>query len=165
MAVATDKAVLGAQPVLGVAHPVYTTAAIGVSWPLEDQYILTGPELVEYETARATLNATIKAQVAAVNASVALNPAGLNRVALADLDGIFAAWASSSPIVDNGVVVTYDFSPPTGMWSSDGIHPNARGYALFANKWIEAINSHFGSTVPLAKVGWYPGPSLPETVN
>ena len=57
MAVATDKAVLGAQPVLGVAHPVYTTAAIGVSWPLEDQYILTGPELVEYETARATLNA------------------------------------------------------------------------------------------------------------
>jgi len=165
MATANDKPILSAQTVLGTAHPVYTTATIGVSWPLEDGYIMTAAELVEYETLRAAVNTSIKTYVAVANSTVALNPAGLNRVALVDLDGTFAAWASSSPIINNGVVVTYDFAPPTGMFSTDGIHLNARGYALLANKWIDAINSHFGSTIPAAKVGWYPGPALPVTVE
>ncbi len=161
-----DKAVLAAQGVLGLPNAaVPGTPTWGVSWPLSDEHVLTATELVEFETARATLNAGIKAKVKELNENVVINSAGLNRLALVDLDGTYAAWATNSPLTDNGVVVTYDFAPPTGMWSFDAVHPNARGYALLANKWIDAINAHFGSTIPKAKVGWYPGPGLPEAVN
>ena len=168
MATANDKAVLAAQGVLGLpntAPGVNPPPVWGVSWPLSDEHVLTATELVEFETARATLNAGIKAKVKELNENVVINSAGLNRLALVDLDGTYAAWATNSPLSDNGVVVTYDFMPPTGMWSFDAVHPNARGYALLANKWIDAINAHFGSTIPKAQVGWYPGPGLPEAVN
>ena len=168
MATANDKAVLAAQGVLGLpntAPGVNPPPVWGVSWPLSDEHVLTATELVEFETARATLNAGIKAKVKELNENVVINSAGLNRLALVDLDGTYAAWATNSPLSENGVVVTYDFMPPTGMWSFDAVHPNARGYALLANKWIDAINAHFGSTIPKAQVGWYPGPALPEAVN
>ena len=161
-----DKAVLAAQGVLGLTNTAIPGDPIwGVSWPLSDEHVLTATELVEFETARATLNAGIKAKVKELNENVVINSAGLNRLAMVDLDGTYAGWATNSPLSDNGVVVTYDFSPPTGMWSFDAVHPNARGYALLANKWIEAINAHFGSSIPKAQVGWYPGPALPEAVN
>ena len=168
-----DKAVLAAQGVLGLPQSVGLDGIAGtaddpiwgVSWPLSDEHLLTATELVEFETARLTLNAGIKAKVKELNENVVVNSAGLNRLALVDLDGTYAAGATNSPLSDNGVVVTYDFAPPTGMWSFDAVHPNARGYALLANKWIEPINAHFGSSIPKAQVGWYPGPSLPETVN
>jgi len=161
-----DKAVLAAQAVLGIPNAAIPgTPTWGVSWPLSDEHVLTATELVEFETARATLNAGIKAKVKELNENVVINSAGLNRLAMVDLDGTYAAWATNSPLSDNGVVVTYDFAPPTGMWSFDAVHPNARGYALLANKWIEAINAHFGSSIPKAQVGWYPGPALPEAVN
>ena len=51
------------------------------------------------------------------------------------------------------------------MWSTDGIHPNARGYALVANKFINAINEAFGASVPEASVGSYTGAALPVTVD
>ena len=168
MATANDKAVLAAQGVLGLpntAPGVNPPPVWGVSWPLSDEHVLTATELVEFETARATLNAGIKAKVKELNENVVINSAGLNRLAMVDLDGTYAAWATNSPLSENGVVVTYDFAPPTGMWSFDAVHPNARGYALLANKWIDAINAHFGSTIPKAQVGWYPGPALPEAVN
>ena len=161
-----DKAVLAAQGVLGLPNTAIPgDPTWGVSWPLSDEHVLTATELVEFETARATLNAGIKAKVKELNENVVINSAGLNRLAMVDLDGTYAGWATNSPLSDNGVVVTYDFSPPTGMWSFDAVHPNARGYALLANKWIEAINAHFGSSIPKAQVGWYPGPALPEAVN
>ncbi len=161
MATANDKPLLSAQPVIGTAGP-YPSTVIGVSWPMDDQYILTGAELLEFETERATLNAGIKAKVAAANAAVPLNVAGVfNRVAIAEFDGAYAAMAASSPWSDNGVVVTYDFIPPTGMWSVDAVHPNKRGYVQLANKWIDAINAHFGSSIPKAQTGWYAPAPLP----
>ena len=144
---------LAAQVVIGVpVHPSMPTAVYGVTVPLPDQYFLTGSELVEFETARATYNAAVAGAVSAY---------GGGRVALADFNGYFAGLAGASPFSNNGVAVTYDFAPPTGMWSTDGIHPNARGYALVANKFINAINEAFGASVPEASVGSYPGAALP----
>jgi len=45
--------------------------------------------------------------------------------------------------------------------------------ACYAETWQRATNgneptggiAHFGSTIPKAQVGWYPGPALPEAVN
>ena len=148
---------LSAQVVIGVpVHPSMPTAVYGVTVPLPDQYFLTGGELVEFETARQTYNAAVAGAVAAL---------GGGRVAVADFNGYFESLAGASPFTNNNVVVTYDFAPPTGMWSTDGIHPNARGYALVANKFIAAINDKFGASVPSAMVGSYTGAALPVTVN
>jgi len=48
-----------------------------------------------------------------------------------------------------------------GTFSLDGIHPNPRGYAVVANKWIEAINENYGSNIPLVDIGAYRGVVLP----
>ena len=148
---------LSAQVVIGVpVHPSMPTAVYGVTVPLPDQYFLTGAELYEFEVARQTYNAAVAGAVAAY---------GGGRVAVADFNGYFESLAGTSPFTNNNVVVTYDFAPPTGMWSTDGIHPNARGYALVANKFIAAINDKFGASVPSAMVGSYTGAALPVTVN
>lgn len=36
-----------------------------------------------------------------------------------------------------------------GIFSLDGVHPTDIGYAIIANKWIENINSNFGTTIPM----------------
>lgn len=48
-----------------------------------------------------------------------------------------------------------------GTFSLDGIHPNPRGYAVVANKWIEAINDNYGSNLPLVDIGAYRGVVIP----
>jgi hypothetical protein len=48
-----------------------------------------------------------------------------------------------------------------GAFSLDGIHPNAKGYALIANECIKAINSKFKSTIPEVDVNKYSGTLFP----
>jgi hypothetical protein len=43
-----------------------------------------------------------------------------------------------------------------GAFSLDGVHPSARGYALIANKFLEAINAKYGSTFKPVDLGTYP---------
>ena len=148
---------LSAQTVLGVAvSPATPTAVWGVTVPLSDEYFLTAGELQMFETARATVNAAIVSAVTAV---------GDDRVAIADFNGYFEGLATASPFAQMNTAVTYDFAPPTGMFSTDGIHPNARGYGLIANKFFAAINEKFGSTIPDLKVGNFVGAPLPVTVE
>ena len=148
---------LSAQTVLGVAvSPATPTAVWGVTVPLSDEYFLTAGELQMFETARATVNAAIVSAVTAV---------GDDRVAIADFNGYFEGLATAAPFAQMNTAVTYDFAPPTGMFSTDGIHPNARGYGLIANKFFAAINEKFGSTIPDLKVGNFVGAPLPVTVE
>jgi hypothetical protein len=35
-----------------------------------------------------------------------------------------------------------------GVFSYDGVHPQALGYALVAREWIKAINANYGATLP-----------------
>ena len=148
---------LSAQTVLGQAvSPATPTAVWGVTVPLSDEYFLTASELQMFETARATVNAAIVSAVTAV---------GDDRVAIADFNGYFEGLATAAPFAQMNTAVTYDFAPPTGMFSTDGIHPNARGYGLIANKFFEAINEKFGSTIPDLKVGNFVGAPLPVTVE
>jgi hypothetical protein len=39
-----------------------------------------------------------------------------------------------------------------GTFGLDGVHPNARGYAVVANQMILAINAQYGSTLPLVDI-------------
>jgi hypothetical protein len=64
-------------------------------------------------------------------------------------------------MVVNGVTITPALTPPTGVFSEDGVHPNSRGYAYMANVFIDAINAKFGATIPKANLGDYKGTGLP----
>ena len=133
-----------------------TMGVVGISAPLGDTFFLTGSELQYLETQRLTYNGMIQAAVATH---------GDGRVAVADFDGFFANLAGTMPATIDGAVVSYDFFPPTGMWSVDGLLPNGRGYTLMANHFIDAINSTFGATVPHGSPANAPGNRLPATVD
>ena len=53
-------------------------------------------------------------------------------------------------ITVGGVHLTTDYLG--GLFSLDGIHPNNTGHALFANKFIETMNSQMGTGIPLVSV-------------
>ncbi len=49
-----------------------------------------------------------------------------------------------------------------GMFSLDGVHPNNRGYAVIANKFIQTINQYYGSNIPPVIVANYRGITFPN---
>ncbi len=44
-----------------------------------------------------------------------------------------------------------------GIFSLDGVHPTAQGYAIVANEFLKTINTKFGATIPLVDVSTIPG--------
>jgi len=57
-----------------------------------------------------------------------------------------------------------DFNPEFisgGVFSLDGVHPNTRGYAIIANKFIQVINDFYGSNIQPVIVGNYRGVTFP----
>ncbi len=48
-----------------------------------------------------------------------------------------------------------------GVFSLDGIHLSARGYAIVANAFIEAINNQYQASIPKVAIGNYPGIQFP----
>jgi lysophospholipase L1-like esterase len=48
-----------------------------------------------------------------------------------------------------------------GAFSLDGVHPNTRGYAIIANKFIKTINEYYGAKIPPVIVSNYNGVILP----
>jgi lysophospholipase L1-like esterase len=79
---------------------------------------------------------------------------------LVNANAILAQLATTGASI-NGSALTASISPPFGAFSLDGVHPNARGHAYIANKFIEAINAKFGSSIPLCNPNDYPGNELP----
>lgn len=58
--------------------------------------------------------------------------------------------------------INYNLNYVTGgIFSLDGIHLTGRGNALLANKIIERINTHYGSSIPYADVNMYTGIRMP----
>src|SRR5690606_144084 len=93
-------------------------------------------------------NAAIKAAAASKGLAVADVHAFLNNVK----DGVRI----------NGLAVSAKFI--TGnAFSLDGIHLTPIGNALMANIFINAINSTYGSKIPLVDVSQYRGVKMPDT--
>ncbi|WP_435261089.1 G-D-S-L family lipolytic protein [Tenacibaculum sp. nBUS_03] len=128
----------------------------GVSVPLEDKWVLTKKEVDAIKDATDDYNTTIKA--------------------MADSKGL--AFVDFNVILQNAATAGLQFDEYTlntslifgGLVSLDGIHLTARGYALMANKMLEAIDDKYGSnfkkaTKGLAKAADYPtnySPALPN---
>ena len=142
-AVAGDFILLPTRGVLGTA-PAGAPASInkfGVTFPLQDEHVLTADESSQVRVATDAYNISIKSiadakGLAFIDVKVLLN----------DL--------STTGIVSNGFTLTSAYAVG-GMFSLDGVHPSPRGYALIANVFSEAINLKFGSTLPKVDVGKY----------
>ena len=150
-ATSTDLILLPAGSILGTCYAGSPSAVYGVSFPVSDQYVLTGAETSSILTRTADFNAAIAAQVTANG----------TRLALADVNKAYADFVTNKVIVTDGVTMTPTFTPPTGAFSEDGLHPNSRGYAFTANVFIAAINAKFGSTVAKVNLSSYKGTGLP----
>ena len=181
-ATSSDLPTLSAAASLGqplvVGGVPQLTAVIGVSYPAPDNLILSASEVQTVVGTRATFNATIAGVVAGINQSA---PGALTLVdvqpSLVDLAGLDAATArflvdptnganaalaamgnAAVAAVDgelgirvDGVNLAPDFSP-NGVFSTDGIHLNPRGYAIVANLIIDALNASKGSSIPSVNV-------------
>jgi hypothetical protein len=150
---AADLIVLPAASVIGTLVGGEPTKINGVTVPLSDTYILLSSEIMEVQSRIDTFNGFI-ADAVADNSS---------RLALVDVNEILAALKTSGAtgITVNGLALTAAIVPPFGGFSLDGIHPNARGNAYLANKFIEVINEKFDANVPLSNPNNYPGNDLP----
>jgi len=123
----------------------------GVSVPIGDRYALIPTEIAEINTRLADFNAHIK--------SVA--DAKPTRLAFADINKAMKDFITARVYIIDGVTITPAITPPTGIYSEEGLHPNSRGYAFMANVFIDAINIKFGSTVPRVNIGQYGATGLP----
>ncbi|MBX2969487.1 MAG: hypothetical protein KF803_08940 [Cyclobacteriaceae bacterium] len=144
----TDIIPLSTGSILGTNG---TFGVLGVSEPVSDRYVLIPSEIQAINNARTAYN-TIVAGIVAANTT---------KLALADVDAALNALITAQAGVSNGVTITPNINPPTGIYSEDGVHPNTRGYAFLANVFIDAINAKFGSTIPRANLAKYPATGLP----
>ncbi len=142
-ATAEDLLVLPASSFIGtLADPNNPLSVNGVALPLEDKWVLTPEEQQEIATATEQFNGVINA---------AVQGAGLAFVNANELlDQVSAGGLQFDEFLIQGNLVF------GGLFSLDGVHPTARGYAFLANKAAEAINTTYGSNLPMVKAADYP---------
>jgi len=115
----------------------------GVTYPLEDKWVLLPMEQTLVANAQASYNATISALAAADD-----------NIVFIDMQAFLNQLNNGGIGYDAGVVTSTYASG--GGFSLDGTHPTARGYALIANIMIDEINSSFNATIPKVNPGYYP---------
>ncbi|MHC5361343.1 hypothetical protein [Myroides sp. LJL110] len=150
--VLTSKAAIGV-PVGNTGNPALDALLVsGVTYPLNDSYVLTPPEQLKIKTATDNFNVIIKTTAAKYGLAVADMNAILNQ-------------AVSGLRVEDGQIYTADYFQGMGnlntvMFSLDGVHLNPRGYAFISSEIIKVINQHFKANIPLVNPATYPGPTL-----
>ena len=130
-----DFILLTARSLIGATQPGYPASSntIGVTFPMQDNTTLTASETALVKTATDAYNAKIKAVATAKG------------LAFVDANALMTKVANGG-ITANGFTVTNVYVTGGGF-STDGVHPSPRGYALIANKFIEAINATYGSNL------------------
>lgn len=126
----------------GVSSPSPTLGQLGITFPLPDRYVLIPSEVAEIVAATEGYNTTIE------NARTTYD------VAFFDAKAVMTQLSSPAGITVNNFTLTSNFVTG-GAFSLDGIHPSPRGYALIANKFLEAINAKYGSNFKGVNLGNY----------
>jgi len=114
---------------------------------IENDFVLDVDEAAAVENATLQYNASIKSLAAKYNYGVV------------DMYAFLASLQNSLNI--DGVTFQRTFIQG-GTFGLDGIHPNARGYAIVANQIISVINSQYGSTLPMVDITKYKGVFFPN---
>ncbi len=123
---------------VGLGLPPETAGQLavnGVTFPLEDQWVLTPSEQESVRNATTSYNLTIEALAAQFG------------LAFVDANGFLSEFAESGFPLPDGSVASATFGTGGGF-SLDGVHPSPRGYALLANLFVESINQTYGSNLP-----------------
>src|SRR5680860_1227470 len=113
----------------------------GITYPLEDKWVLLPSEQQDVITATNAFNQIIK------------DVAADKELAFVDVNAILDQVATTGVSFDE-----YSLNAKLvfgGAFGLDGIHPTARGYAYLANKFMEAINAKYGSNLPAVKARDY----------
>jgi lysophospholipase L1-like esterase len=140
-ATSEDLVVLPARTFIGTTVGGNPAQINGVSVPLADNWVLTKDEIQEVRVATDAYNAAIESiadakGLAFVNANV------------------LQTQIATGGIAANNYTITSTYVTGGGF-SLDGVHPSPRGYALIANKFLEAINETYGSNFKGVNVGLY----------
>lgn len=138
-----DYILLTAQSVIGTTQAGAPSPfnTVGVSYPMQDSTTLTASETAEVVAATNAYNATIQSLAAAKG------------LAFVNANTIMSQVANGG-MAYNGFTMTSTYV--TGnSFSLDGVHPSPKGYALIANKFIEAINATYGSNLKGPDLGGY----------
>jgi len=127
-------------------------SARGVTLPMNDTFVLVPEEQQEIADATFSYNSSISAIAEA------------NNLALVDLNSILIE-ASTVGVQFDDYFLNTDLVFG-GLVSLDGVHLTARGYALMANSFLEAIDEQYGSNFAesgnLAKAGDFPTNFAPD---
>lgn len=136
-----DLIVLPARSFIGTTVGGNPSLVNGVSVPLADNWVLSSNEIAEVRNATDAYNNTIQAIATSKG------------LAFVDAKSIMEELMNGGVMMD-GYTMTSAYV--TGnMFSLDGVHPSARGYALIANLFAEAINAEYGSNLPHINLGNY----------
>jgi lysophospholipase L1-like esterase len=106
--------------------------------PIDDAGVLSAAEVVTVQAQVATFNQVIATQAQAAGAT------------LVDINALFKQVGTSGMTI-NGYTGTASFLG--GFFALDGIHPTNTGYAVVANKFIDTMNTAFGSKIPDVALG------------
>ena len=141
----TVGTILG-QPI----SPDRLTSIYGTTVPIGDSLILTQTEIMSINSAITAYNSSIQQVVQAFNNQG-------NNIVIVEIDQIFddalgtLSTTDKVGIVFQGVTLLPDFSP-SGIFSTDGLHPNPRGHGIIANQIISAINDRWAADIPQVDV-------------
>lgn len=124
-----------------------TPYGMGPANPIKDIEVLDKDELSAVAPALLAINTEIKAAAAAH---------GLPVVDMEDYLKYFETGFRLGGVEYNTKYIE------GGVFSLDGVHPNARGYAIVANKFIEVINKHYKSNIPMVNINQYKGIKFPS---
>ena len=146
-----DLVVLPASSIIGQPNASATAPfnINGVTWPLANKWVLTANEKAKVANATAAYNAAI------------VSIAASNNIAVADMNAIMNQLVSGLRI-ETGQLYTANYfsgsaTEGTVLFSLDGVHPNARGYAVIANEVIKVINEFYNANLPLHNPSYFPG--------
>lgn len=152
-----DLFVLGAKSVIGKPSAMPAPFdKLGVTFPLDDKYVLIPFEQNEIKTATDKFN------------DIIWSVAGSKNLAVLDMNATMKYLVTGIRVAD-GQWYTADYFNGKNinkvMFSLDGVHPNPRGYAFIANEVIKKINEHYKANLPLLVPGNYPGVTIKATNN
>ncbi|MDQ0592397.1 lysophospholipase L1-like esterase [Chryseobacterium ginsenosidimutans] len=140
----TSRSVIGTT-VTGAPSPVNV---YGISYPLENQHVLSKTEAAAVKTAVDAYNTAIRGLADSYG------------LAFVDANNKMVDLNSQSGISWDGVKYTAKFVTG-GTFSLDGVHLTGRGYAIVANEFIKSINKKYRSTLPQVDPNNYSGIRFP----
>lgn len=152
-----DLVVLPASSVIGTTSANPSPFNIqGLTQPMANKWVLTASEKAKVAAATTAYNNAIISIANAKNTA-----AGKTIIAVADMNAVMNQLVSGIRS-ENGSLYTANYfsgSATEGavLFSLDGVHPNARGYAVIANEIIKVINRDFKANLPLKNASYYPG--------